>query len=243
MNGPLTTFCIKQGEKSCAIDGGCPRVLPRESAGADGLSGCTVATLWRPHQHQIPHAMSKTLTPCLKFCRGPMHQGVGPKRVIGRGIRQSFFLGQHIQHLFGVGLPIRGAVEIAAGGELTCDQFRKTGINQSTLVVTGLVPRIGKENMHAREARVRDHLFKDFDGIVLNDPHIAQSLLRHLLQKRTHSGGVNLDTEEIHVGPECRYGDRRLAHTKTNLEHRGGIAPEYLRKVQHMGDKFNAIDR
>ncbi len=63
-------------------------------------------------------------------------------------------------------------MQIGARLQTRNQQRDELRLDQPALVVARLVPRVRKEDMNTVEAVWRNHLFEDFDRVVLNDADV-----------------------------------------------------------------------
>ena len=70
----------------------------------------------------------------------------------------------HFQHVLGVRFPVGGHVQDAANLQLAAHQFGEGRLNDATLVVTALVPRVREEQHQSIEAVVGDAAVEHFNA-------------------------------------------------------------------------------
>ena len=97
-----------------------------------------------------------------------------------------------------------------------------------------LVPRVGKEDVHAGERGRRDHPLQHLDRVMLDDAHVVQLRFADALQQRADAGLVHLDADEVVL--RQRGGDRRgrIAHAEADLEHRRRVTAEQCGVVERL---------
>ena len=76
---------------------------------------------------------------------------VRTRRVAFAGVAQLRFGGDYLQHLLGIGFPVRGAVQVATVGQVGDQLAHELGLNQPPLVVALLVPGIREVDVHSRQ--------------------------------------------------------------------------------------------
>lgn len=167
--------------------------------------------------------MTQLETTVFEFRQRPI---VGTRGKAVGGVLQRRLGGDDLEHPVRVVLPVGGAVEVAAGGELLRDQGDEVGLDDAALEVPLLAPRVGEEQMHAGERAVGDHVAHHLDGVVLHDAQVGEIALGDQLAQRAHARGVHLDAEEVVV--RHRRGDLRrgLAHAEADLEDLRRLAAE-----------------
>ena len=154
------------------------------------------------------------------------------------GVVQQGFCAQHLQNLLGIGLPVGGAVQVAAGFETGGQLGNQRGLNQAAFVVLFLVPRVGEENMHAVQAghvACGQHVINDFNRVVLQDADVAQALLVNAFEQRAYAGRVDLAAQEVfarHHAGNVRCG---LTHAKADFQNGGCCAVEDDCKIHQRG--------
>src|SRR5450830_9234 len=131
--------------------------------------------------------MPQSQATALELGLGAVGRAIG---VAARGlaVAQQGFRAQHLQHLLGIGFPIGGAMQVAAGAQTGCQFGHQWRLDQAALVVLGLVPGVWKENVHAFEHAMRQHVVDDFDRVMLQDADVAQTALTHLLEQAPTPG-------------------------------------------------------
>jgi len=80
----------------------------------------------------------------------------------------------HGQHLFRIGLPIRGEAQHASGAKLRRRRCNECGVDQAPLVMALLVPGVREEHQDLIEGIVRKLVLQYLDCIVTNDAQVAQ---------------------------------------------------------------------
>ena len=143
---------------------------------------------------------------------------------VGRCVGKQRVAAQHVDDLFSVGLPVGSAVDVATCMQALCQCLNKRGLNQAALVVTGFVPRIGEENMHAVQTGRGQHVGDNFYGIVRADTDVVQALLANALEQSTYAGLVHFAAQKVdfwHGGGNLRGG---VSHAEANFKYQWGLA-------------------
>lgn len=81
-----------------------------------------------------------------------------------------------------------------------------------------LVPRVGEEDVHARQQTVGDHVVQHLDGIVLDEAQVLDVLFAGQFQQAAHARRVHFDADEILVRHRLRDVRRRVAHAEADLQ-------------------------
>jgi hypothetical protein len=94
--------------------------------------------------------MSKPQSSGFELGPGSFHERIYSCRIPIGEIRESGLPLEDREHLDGVFLPIRRAMNIAIGSEMINDTSDKRRLDQAPFVVTRLVPGIGEEDVYTR---------------------------------------------------------------------------------------------
>jgi len=87
------------------------------------------------------------------------------------------------QHLLRIFLPIGGKPQGTPHAQLCRDKGHECRLDQASLVMTLLVPRVRKEHQHLIEGLVGDPIAQHIHGIVADDAQILQIALMRPKQK------------------------------------------------------------
>lgn len=166
-------------------------------------------------EYQVPHAVSKTNASIFELRHWPV---IRSRRVAVCSVFKAWLTAEDHEHLLGIVLPVGRAVQIATRYKAGRQQVDQRRLNKAPLVVTGLVPRVGKENVHASERCRRNHVAQHLNGVVLDQPEVVQLLFVDLLQQATYARRVYLDSQEIRAGHSG--GDRGcgFAHAEADFK-------------------------
>ena len=141
-------------------------------------------------------------------------------RLRGR-VSEQRLLAQNLQNLLGIGLPVSGAMQVAARLQTRCQLGDKFALDQAPLVVSLLVPGVRKENVHAIQALQRQHLVDHLDGVVGDDPDVGEALLADAFEQGADTGVMHFATDKVflwHQGGNVRGG---FTHAKTDFKDQG----------------------
>ena len=149
--------------------------------------------------------------------------GITGKRRVGERCRvaQKRLGAEHFQNLLGVGLPVGGAVQVAAGLQARGQFGNQTGLNQAALVVFFLVPGVGEENVHTVQATWRQHVVYDLHGVVRHDANVVQVLLAYALEQGAHAGLMHFAANKVFLRHQARNMGGGLAHAKADFQNGG----------------------
>ena len=137
----------------------------------------------------------------------------------------------HFQHVFRVRFPVGGHVQDAAYLELAAHQLREGSLDDTALVVTGFVPRVGEEQHQAVEAVVGDAAVEHFNRVAVVDPQVGQALGQHAVKQRTDTWTVHFHTDEVLLRRGRRHLQQGMAHAETDFEGPRRRAAEYLVEI------------
>ena len=90
--------------------------------------------------------------------------------------------------------------------------MREGGLQQPTLVVALLRPRIGKEDVDPGQRAGRDHVLDHFYGVSLNHPDIREPERFDVLEKAANTRCVHFDREKVALGHGLRDRGGCFAH-------------------------------
>ena len=121
-----------------------------------------------------------------------------------------------------------------------CDERR---LDQPALVVARLVPRVGKEDMHAVQRVCADHVAQYLYGIMLHDADIVQLFQINQLEKVAHAWRVYFQRQIVVFGMRLRDGRRAVAHAESDFQYDGSGAAEGLREIERAGDVGDSVAR
>lgn len=159
----------------------------------------------------------------------------GAGGVAGRRVFQGGLGAQDGQHVFGIGLPVGGQVDVAAGQKATGQKRHELGLNETAFVVAFFRPRIGKEDVDTGERFGPNHVCHDFHGVVGDDAYVADAKVVDFSQQATDARGVDFYAEEIRFRMSLGDGGRGLAHAEADFEHARRFPPEQGREVHGLG--------
>ena len=142
--------------------------------------------------------------------------------------------------VFRVVLPVCGDVERAARGEAIRHEIQEPRLHDAALVMPLLRPRIGEVKVDACERRQRDHCLQHLDGIMPDQPEIADARIPGLGEAVTDTGFVNLDTDEIEFRVFRRLLHQRVAVAEPDFQHHGRSASEQRFEVQQVITELHA---
>ncbi len=168
--------------------------------------------------------MAEIETAALEFAhRAP----VRARGVISGRVDKSRLGAQHLQDVLGVGLPVGGAVQIAARAQTADGQPHEFRLDQAPLVVPLFRPRIGKVDVQSVQAVRRDHVPQHLHRVMLHDAQIAELGGVDALQQRAHARRMHFHADEIRLGLCCGDLRRGVAHAEADFEHPRRGAAEY----------------
>ncbi len=151
--------------------------------------------------------------------------GVVPRagQILPSGIR----LQEH-QHLFGVGLPIGGQLQLAVRLHDPVQHLQKVRLNDTTFVVAFFGPGIRKLDDHQSKDTVWQGTQPRYD-VVVQYPQILQLQRFSAQQQGADAGAVDLCTHTAPVRMLLRKLREVLAIAKANFQHQGlGAGPGRL---------------
>ena len=83
-------------------------------------------------------------------------------------------MGQHVQHLLGIVLPVCGAVNIAALTDSRAEFPNERLGDEAALMMAGFAPGIREIDMDAVKRFGRDHMLDHIDRVMTDDADILQ---------------------------------------------------------------------
>src|SRR5688572_5940652 len=122
---------------------------------------------------EIPYAVTETLTAPLEareraFCSSRNETGVA------RNVCEQRRCAEDLAHLLCIRLPVGCKSQRAAGRDRFRQQLDEWRLDQPSLVVSLLRPRIGKEDVREIDGRRSELLLQHFHGVVTDHTQIAQ---------------------------------------------------------------------
>lgn len=165
--------------------------------------------------NQIPDAVTQAKPPVFEFGQWAIIRAWGETLA---GVLKHGRAFKHLKHVVRVIFPIGGTVQNAANFHFFGEFRHKIWLDQSPFVVARFSPGVGKVQQYLVQAVVGNHVAQHVNHVVGDDANVFDALLFDLFDQRTHTGGVNFDTEIIHVG--VRTGDfcSGFAHAKADLK-------------------------
>jgi len=177
-------------------------------------------------KHQVPDAMTQTQPALLEFGQWPVLRSRGKGT---RGVFQQGLVAKNFQHLLGVGFPVRGTVDVPARLD-PAGQFVDQGrLYQPPLVMFGLVPGIGKKDMHTIQAAFREHELQDLDRIVLQDADIAQPKSTDLLEQCAHASLMDFAGKEVFVRHQAGNMGCGIPHAKSDFQNQRPVGKPWTK--------------
>ncbi len=138
---------------------------------------------------------------------------------------------EDFSHRLSVIGPIGGQPPDTVGGESGGDQFGELGADQASLVVAGLVPRIGEERPQLTDRALVEDRGQCLGTVGHHQPDIAELVAGQLAQGRGHRRGEDLEGNQVRVGmSQGALGDRRTG-ARADLDDQRGAAAERGRPV------------
>ena len=153
---------------------------------------------------QIPHAVAQLDAAVFEFGQRAV-LGFGRTTVgagFGRGVGQQRLGVEHRVHLFGIGLPVGGEVQVATGLDVARQPVHKRALDQAALVVPALVPGIGEEDMDPVQALLAQHVVQDFHRVVAEDADVFDTAFADELEQGAHARFVHFAANEVVLGPD-----------------------------------------
>lgn len=137
--------------------------------------------------------------------------------------------------MLGVRRPVGGQVPWTTVPHSIGDQANALGLNQASLLVTGLGPWIGEEAADPGKAAGTQPVLEHLHGIARDHPHVGQSLLMQVTDQVADAWRVDIDREESELwllrGHLCR-GD---SSAEADLENDGPSLEERVKIEQGPG--------
>ena len=153
--------------------------------------------------------------PVVRFGRIAQPFRVGQQR----GVFEQWLGTQHFQYLLGIGLPVGGAVDVAADFEARRQLGHQRALDQAAFVVAGLVPGVGEKDVYPVQALFGQHVVDHFDRIMGTDADVAQVMFTNAFEQRTDAWVMHLAAQEVGVWQQRGNVGGGLTHAKTNFQH------------------------
>ena len=163
---------------------------------------------------EVPDAVPEALAARLELCCRALAQGVAQDRAVVASAVQVCklrFPFKNFEHLLGVVMPVRGAVNVAARANLRGKHPDERLRDEAPLVVTRFAPGIGEVDVHAIERIVRNHVAHDFNGVVTNDAHVLYAAFFEALGKCADARGEVFASEELRLPFDAELSDTSLS--------------------------------
>ncbi|MNI94050.1 hypothetical protein D3C73_1520910 [compost metagenome] len=91
-------------------------------------------------------------------------------------------------------------MQTAAGAQLAHQQLGKARLDQATLVVALLVPRVGEIDAHFVQCAIGDFLFQHFHRVVVVQAHVVGVIVGQRVQQAADAGRVHFQADVIAAG-------------------------------------------
>ena len=101
--------------------------------------------------------------------------------------------------------------------QLLSTQGEKIRLNDAAFVMAFLRPWIRKIEVNSRNRFICKLCFQHFDGVVNDEPEIADAGLMRRNQAMADAGFVDFNTKEVLLGMSGGQFDQRVAVAKTNF--------------------------
>ena len=150
---------------------------------------------------------------------------------------------EHFAHLLGVGRPISSKAQCSVRCDDARKQFDEWRLNQSSLVMPLLRPRIGKEYVDERDRRRPQLLLQHIDGIVIHDAQVSQAGCVRAEQHTSHTWTMHLNADAVVVRVRLRETEQRFARAEPDLEHARRGAAEQRIEIKRLSGKLYAVYR
>lgn len=135
--------------------------------------------------------------------------------------------------VFGV---VGGNVEDSAGLEAIGDQRECRGLQQATLVMASLGPRIREEHPHTRQRLGGNHVFQYIHRVAAQDADVRDLFAFDLLEELREPGAVDLDGDEIDVRFGFGHRSGGGSGARSDLDDQRSITSEPGGRVEGVSD-------
>jgi len=120
--------------------------------------------------------------------------------------------------------PIGGDVPVTAGNEVVVNGLHDSRLNQSTLVMPGFGPRVGKERPET--GRWMREIRQQFEGVCLDHQHVVDSIGAAAIHQIAYAGSVDIDRQDRLIGEFGGQVDHRPGGAETDVDdHRSICRP------------------
>lgn len=152
----------------------------------------------------------------------------------GGGVSEHRLGAEHIKHLNCVRFPVGCAVQIATDLEMACQLSDQMGLDQSSFVVFGLVPWVGKEDVHAIQALHRQHVIQDLDCIMLDDPHIGQMLFFNQFEQSPYAWLMDFAAQKVLFWHKPGNMGGGVSHAKPDFQNQRVLCRLWAKSGRHV---------
>ncbi len=149
---------------------------------------------------------------------------------------------QHRPHLLGIVRPVRGQVPVCADPEPGGGQGGEVGVQQSPLVVPGLVPGIGKEGPELVHTPLGEQNAQTRRRVSLDQADVVDALGHQSGEDGGDGGLVDLEGEHVRLGPGGGHGDQGLAGARADFDDQRCRPAEGGRQVDRGGRMHRGRD-
>ena len=140
-----------------------------------------------------------------------------------------------LRDVLGVSRVVGRGVQDSAGPQPVGDQRHGGRLQQPTLVVARLGPRIGEEHPHPGQRVRLEHVLEDVDAVAADQPDVADAFAVDRGEQLSKPAAVNLHRHHVDVGLGLCHRQRRRARSAADFEHDRGRTPEPRLGVQQGG--------
>jgi len=136
------------------------------------------------------------------------------------------------QHVFGIFLPVRGHAQHSTRSQFAGHQRNELSLNDASLVMAFLVPRIGEIEQDFIERIIVEPVAQHLDRIAADDTHVTQPTAFAPQQQMSNSGTMYLDAEIVAFRMGSREVGQRFPVAETNFERPRRIPTKNLIQVE-----------
>ena len=171
--------------------------------------------------------MPQTDAPILEFCERSVMRLGGEAQQFWMGrqrpITQQRFCVEDLQNLLCIRLPVGGAMHVATRFEATYQFGYQRRLNQSALVVLGLVPGVRKKDVNPVQTLVGQHVVNHLHRVVDADANVGNLMFANTFEQCTHTGFMDFTAQKSCCRKDLCNLRRRFAHAKADFQHYGVI--------------------
>ncbi len=154
---------------------------------------------------------------------------------VARDVDEVFACVDDLTHLLRVVLPIRCQSEHTIRRDDLRQQCNERWLNQATLVMAFLVPRIREENVYEIDRARSELIAQNFYRVTIEHADIAQRCRVSAQHQVTDTGSMHFDAKTVDVRIRLRECEQGFTRAETDFEHARCCPAEHAIKIERPG--------